>query len=124
MPDASDAKRGSSGAYESGAPASDKPAARSRVDLVVPVLTTLASIASAAIAVVALITANHAATEQEEANAPVLAPGTPQSDRGKIGYVNTEFARVRKRLDRLYLDRDVAPPGGYNTSRSSDRPTA
>src|ERR1700743_2840562 len=81
---------------------------RSKTDVVVSILTTLAALASAGIAIVALTTANHAANEQEEANAPVLAPGTPLSDRGRYGYVTTEFARVRKRLDRLYLDRDVA----------------
>lgn len=69
------------------------------------VLSVLMALLSVAIAGIALHKADQVAAQQEEASAPVLAPDTPPGDRGKRRWVTTEFARVKKRLDRTYLDR-------------------
>jgi hypothetical protein len=67
------------------------------------------------LAVVALTKANQAAPQQQEQAAPVLAPGTPLEERGEIEDVAVEYAKVTKRLDRLFLDRSATteePPRG------------
>lgn len=68
-------------------------------------LSVLMALLSVAVAALALHKADQVAEQQEEANAPVLAPGTPLGERGEHGWVTTEYARVRKRLDRMLVDR-------------------
>jgi hypothetical protein len=77
------------------------------------VLSVVFTICSLAIAALALVKADQATHDQqalqnrveEEQSTPILLPGTPLSDRGKVMTVFTEFAHVHKRLDRLFLDR-------------------
>jgi len=77
------------------------------------VLSVVMALLSVVVAALALHKADQVAQQQEEASAPVLAPGTPLSDRGKRVWVNTEYAKVSKRLDRMFLDRS-APALGAN----------
>lgn len=71
------------------------------------IITGLVSLLSIGIALVAFVKADEASNQQAEAAAPVLAPGTPPSERGKHILVTTEYAEVRKRADRLFLDRST-----------------
>lgn len=69
------------------------------------VVAALLTLASVAIAIYALHKANEVSSQQAEAAAPILAPGTPLAERGKNIRVATEYAEVTKRADWLYLDR-------------------
>lgn len=79
------------------------------------VVLTLASVVltlgSVGLAWVALDKANQATTQQREQEAPVLAPGTPLESPGKRMPVVVEYATVKKRADRLFLDRRVRRVG-------------
>lgn len=68
-------------------------------------LSVIMSLLSVAIAFWALYKANQVSNQQEEAAAPVLAPGTSLAERGARLVVYTDYAKVIKRADRLYLDR-------------------
>lgn len=74
-------------------------------DLVSVVLT----LASVALALAAFVRANEVSDQQAEAEAPILAPGTPPDERGKQITVPTEYSEVSKRADRLYLDATNRP---------------
>lgn len=68
-------------------------------------LSSMLSVLSVTIAFGAFFRAKEVSEEQAEAAAPVLSPGTPLAERGERMRVATEYAVVRKRADRLFLDR-------------------
>jgi len=68
------------------------------------VLSVVMALLSVAIAFWALYKANQVSQQQAEATAPVLAPGTPLKERGQEMTVWTDYAKVPKRADRLFLD--------------------
>ncbi len=69
------------------------------------VLSVVMTLVSLTVATVALVRASEFSGQQAEAAAPILAPGTPPAQRGKLIHVTTEYTEVLKRADRLYLDR-------------------
>lgn len=71
------------------------------------IVAALISLLSIGIALVAFVKSDEASNQQAEAAAPILAPGTPPSERGKHIIVTTEYAEVHKRADRLFLDRSA-----------------